>query len=121
MDRSAQGYSSRPTYLGPGKVLQKTPTNTYVIQDSDGKLLPRNLPPNRLKRISADDIPELSFVVEAILDHRGPANKSEYLVRWKGCDPTADSWEPPSHFDDHDVIKRYWERRNELSRRGRGK
>lgn len=50
---------------------------------------------------------ELEHFVESILDHRKVRNKMQYLVRWQGYGPEADTWEPESHLEDVDVFQVY--------------
>lgn len=38
------------------------------------------------------------FEVEAILEKRLAHGRVEYLVRWKGCDSSADSWQPQANL-----------------------
>jgi hypothetical protein len=92
-------------------VIRQTHGGSYVLQDSDGTLLPQNYPPSSLKLISQDPILSgQSYEVEAILDHRGEEQKREYLVKWKGFDKKHNTWEPVGHFNDHAVIDKYWKR-----------
>ena len=39
-----------------------------------------------------------SFVVEKILAHRVRRGQHQWKVRWKGYDPSFDTWEPASSF-----------------------
>ncbi|KAJ8651462.1 hypothetical protein O0I10_012980 [Lichtheimia ornata] len=61
-----------PTYKGPYKIINKTQAPSYVLQDYEGRVLPRNYPPEQLKlvrvmqEIPADEIYEL----ENIVDHK---------------------------------------------------
>ena len=38
------------------------------------------------------------FEVEAVLEKRLAHGRVEYLVRWKGCDSSADSWQPRANL-----------------------
>ena len=51
------------------------------------------------------------FVVERILDHRKPNNKSrkdyEFKVQWRGYDGSHNSWEPWANMRDNEVLNEY--------------
>jgi hypothetical protein len=101
-----------PVYLGPFKVLRRNRGGAYVLQDMQGALLPRNVPASHLKLVSKDSMyDEASFDVEAIIDHRGPENQREYLVKWKHFGPEYNDWIPTKNFDDIALVTQYWERR----------
>ena len=38
------------------------------------------------------------FVVDKILNHRGPVTARQYLVRWQGYSPQEDRWIPRSNL-----------------------
>ena len=100
---------TQPYYEGPYQVLKKTRGGSYQLLDSDRTLYPRPVAPSQMKivsRKSQDDAD--AFVVDKILSHRGPTNRREYLVRWKGFDSSEDSWEPYTNFIDQQVISDYW-------------
>ena len=51
------------------------------------------------KHLTEADEDEEEWVVEDLLGHRhGPDGNLEFLTRWKGFPPSADSWEPEAHF-----------------------
>jgi hypothetical protein len=57
---------------------------------------------------------EEEYVVQSILAHRlvkrGRSVKTQFLVRWQGCAPEHDTWEPESNLTNcPDVIKAYWQ------------
>ena len=65
------------------------------------------------------------FEVEKIIDERNKPTKSsnrnsesmkEYLVRWKGYDPTYDSWIPASDIGSGQLIYDFREKRKALAR-----
>jgi hypothetical protein len=104
-----------PINEGPYKVVGKTKGGTYILQDLEGHLLPRNHPPSALISLSTNPkFAQDSYEVQAILDHRKAKNGYEYLVRWAGYNPSDDSWEPESHFDSVGAINAYWNRRKAL-------
>ncbi|KAJ1986452.1 hypothetical protein H4R33_003338, partial [Dimargaris cristalligena] len=101
--------STEARFQGPFKVINQTKAGTYVLQDIDGKLLPRNYHSSSLHAISDQPLfDDLSHEVEAILQHKKVKGKLLYLVRWKNHDPTEDSWEPTKNFDDPTTITNYW-------------
>jgi len=61
---------------------------------------------------------EETYEVERILNHKGPRSKRQYLVRWKGCKQSEDSWVPARDFSDRGYIEEYEERVASSSRAG---
>src|SRR5579871_2509182 len=100
-------------YEGPFKIIRRNHGGSYILQDNDGTLLPRNYPPLALKLISQDPIiSDQAYEVQAILNHKDKGANHYYLVRWKGFDKSYDSWELVENFNDHAVIDKYWKRHN---------
>ena len=98
-----------PRYEGPFKVLKRTRGGSYQLLDTDGTLFARAVAPMHMKPVSKDPAHDaLSYVVDCIIDHRGPPGSREYLVRWKSFSKDHDSWEPVKNFDDLAVIINYW-------------
>ena len=108
--------TSMQPYYGPFTVLRRSRGGSYLLLDSDNTLLRREVTANQLKLISKDkkDDP-LSFVVDKIINHRGPASNRQDLVRWQGYGSDEDSWEPFVNFNDHTCIRAYWSARQALS------
>ncbi|XP_059088238.1 eukaryotic translation initiation factor 5B-like [Tigriopus californicus] len=55
------------------------------------------------------------FEVQRIIDVRflKKNDKREFLIRWKGCGPSDDTWEPEEHLDDEEMIEKFmkkWEK-----------
>ncbi|KAI9329153.1 hypothetical protein BD770DRAFT_449717 [Pilaira anomala] len=76
-----------PSYTGPYEVVPKNRGNAYILKDHTGTLMPRNYTSVELKPISQDEVIELDdegneikhYEIEAVLNHRGPPTKREYL------------------------------------------
>jgi hypothetical protein len=102
--------SGEAPYIGPFKIVRRTKGGAYQIEDSSGNLLPRDLPPSKLKPISDQPLPT-SYEVEAIVNHRDKKNNIEYLVKWKNYPSDDNTWEPPASFDSDRPILQYWKRR----------
>jgi transposase InsO family protein len=98
-----------PKYIGPYSVIRRAQNGGYVLRDATGDILDRHVPPDQIKIVSKQPLPNAEdvYVVRSILDHRGEPGSYEYLVDWKGYKERT--WEPEEHFDDYDVIKHYWE------------
>ena len=54
------------------------------------------------------EVSEVSYEIEKILDERRKHGRQEYLVHWKGYPEDEATWEPDDHFDDLDIITRFW-------------
>ena len=104
-----------PIYEGPFRVVKRTRGGSYQLMDHDGTLLARAHAPFQLVSVPGPALPPLIsesaaniFIVESIIDHRRHGRSYEYLVSWKGFDPTHNSWEPAVNFFDIQVITNYW-------------
>ena len=101
-----------PFFEGPFKVARRNKGGAYLLLDHDGVLLNRNYAPSQLLAVPsprADNLqPGETHTVDHIVNHRSHGRGYQYLVRWKGCDAAADTWEPASHFYDVSVISDYW-------------
>jgi transposase InsO family protein len=64
------------------------------------------------------DAEERHYDVETILDHRGPPNRRQFLIKWKGYPTEDNSWEPREYIDDGPMIQAY-EARIKTQRRTR--
>ncbi|KAF9964117.1 hypothetical protein BGZ73_002043, partial [Actinomortierella ambigua] len=103
-------------YEGPFKVCRRTTHGAYVLKDGD-KLLPRNYAPEQLKLVSVEEEGEYVeggkyFTIEAILQHAYDADSGQwkYLVKWKGYDASANTWEFPRAFRSMEPIHKYYRR-----------
>lgn len=50
-----------------------------------------------------------SYEVEDIIDHKFEKKVRHFLVRWKNCTSSDDTWEPESSLDCPDIVLRYLE------------
>ena len=101
-----------PPFEGPYKVVKRNRGGAYLLMDHDGVLLHRAYAPAQLLSIptpsTADtDVSEV-FTVNKIIAHRRHGRGYQYLVSWKGCPDSQNTWEPASHFLDINVIADYW-------------
>lgn len=55
---------------------------------------------------------ELQWEVKKILDVRTRRGKKEYLIRWKNCDQSQDSWEPENGIDCPDLLAAFSKKKN---------
>jgi hypothetical protein len=103
-----------PPWFGPFRVLKQTREGTYILQDTDMSLYPRQLPRHQLKVINSNiEVPtEDIYTVEAILNHRGPEHKREFLIKWKGFPTESNTWEPESNLlTCQNLLQKYWTKR----------
>lgn len=59
---------------------------------------------NAEEEAQADEPEEGSYVVERILDMRGPPTRRLFLVKWKNWPESANTWEPEEHLDNCNEI-----------------
>ena len=82
---------------------------SYVLKDSDGKLLTRHFTIKQLKPAAKELFKEedqhIVFTVDCILDHCDIVGGREYLVHWKG--KYKDTWEDQEIFIDWNCINAY--------------
>ena len=99
-----------PIFEGPFKVMRRTTGGSYLLEDTDGTLLNRRFAPSQLTLITPPEeiIQATSYVVEAILSHRGSPGAYEYLVKWLNYDNSANEWIPFEQFNDTEIIRQYW-------------
>jgi len=133
-----------PRWWGPYVVVKQTSSARYKIQNMRRPDEVVECHVDRLKLFinGSDRLPaEIAgwdageFVVERILDARGPKNGRplrllEFLIRWQGYGPEADSWEPYAVVSDLEALDEFALTRPELHllegecgarRRGRGR
>jgi hypothetical protein len=100
-----------PLFVGPLTVVRCTKSGSYTLRNADGSILPRDVPPSKLKVLSdLYHIEDNCYEVDAIINHRTSKGRKEYLVRWKGYTSDYDTWEQTSSFDDITTIQKYWQR-----------
>ena len=66
-----------------------------------------------------DPLPDLidgenKYKVEAILAHRKRGRQMQYLVKWKGYDPSNNTWEPETNLSNADEILSEYKRQRNL-------
>jgi transposase InsO family protein len=112
MIKNDSGITHETPFVGPFFVVRKSKGGAYQLRDSLGNLLPRDLPPSKLKIIGTNNLPDgTSYEVEAIVNHRGHGSGIEYFVKWKDYPDSQNTWEPPSSFDTDRPILKYWARK----------
>ena len=57
---------------------------------------------------------ENEYEVEAILAHRKRGRQMQYLIKWKGYDPSNNTWEPETNLSDADEILAGYKRQRNL-------
>ena len=109
-----------PPNDGPFIIHEISKANTYILKDGNGIIFDHKYPVSQLIPYCAsnerqDELSSPAFIVERILDHRGPANAREYLVKWLYYDESYNSWEPFGNFCDTEIVSNYWKVKNENS------
>ena len=57
---------------------------------------------------------ENKYKVEAILAHRKRGRQIQYLIKWKGYDPSNNTWEPETNLSNADEILSGYKRHRNL-------
>jgi hypothetical protein len=101
-----------PKFVGPYTIMRKVRGGAYILMDTNGKLLDRNVAPTQLKAIDMDSsmFPTDHLEIKGIKDVRGEQGNKEYLVQWKDAHED-DSWVHISEFDDLDIVQRFHRQR----------
>ncbi|XP_055638453.1 chromobox protein homolog 1-like [Toxorhynchites rutilus septentrionalis] len=68
------------------------------------------------KPASDSESSEEEYVVEKIVDRRERKGKIEYLLKWKGYDSSANTWEPKENLECPDLIKAFEQTRTEAKK-----
>lgn len=103
-----------PKYTGPFIIFEVTHNGNLKLAYRDGTSFGAALPPDQLKLVAGNWWQEAQndevFDVEAILDHRLLPDESqyEYLIKWEGYPPSANSWVKEEHCYCTDLVKAYW-------------
>jgi hypothetical protein len=127
-------YPSRPPsklaglYRGPMMIHRKLRKDMYEVIDLITNkisqvhisrlhilVVPPDATPEDILHMAGIDHEE--YVVESIIDHRGnPKHKRsmEFLIRWKGYEPSDDTWEPYSAVKDLIALDEYSKAHPEL-------
>jgi hypothetical protein len=88
-----------PPYLGSYSIVAKTASGHYLLKDSVGALLDKEVPADKLKILShtsVDEAPNDDWYADRIIDDRIDPHTKErmYRVRWTGYSEDGDTWEP---------------------------
>jgi Chromo (CHRromatin Organisation MOdifier) domain len=114
-----------PKWIGPFKIIKKVGAVAYKLELPESMKIHDVFHVSLLKEyhddgsrqpaqpITLEDGSE-EYVVEKVLLHRerryGTKIRKEYLIKWEGCSPEHNSWEPEENTDNcQELIKEYWE------------
>ena len=82
----------KPLYVGPFKIIEKTNSNSFKLQDLKGLTLNRCVPISHLKPYKGNFNNEEHYYVEKIIDHKKENDGTIlYRTRWYGYDETCDT------------------------------
>lgn len=69
-------------------------------------------------KVSDSESSEEEYVVEKIVDRRERKGKIEYLLKWKGYDSSANTWEPKENLECPELIKAFEDTRTAAKKEG---
>ena len=97
-----------PRFKGPYTVASCNPSSNYELYDCDNNLLPNSYSLHKLKPVlDPQNMSQESWEVEKILNHRKNKKENEYLVKWKNCPNSENTWLKTSYFNSTTPIKEY--------------
>jgi hypothetical protein len=100
---------AHPAWEGPYVLVRRTTGGSYILRNTLNEELSHRVPINQLRLISLEgNLSPDSFEVERILEHRGPAGKREYLVKWRSFSKEHNTWEAETQFDTLRCVTDYW-------------
>ena len=111
---------NEPIYLGPYRIIRRTPNGSFMLRDAEGETLDRLVPSSDLKLVSKTQPPALYddvYEVQSIRGHRVRHGKDEYLIRWRGW--SEDTWEPVDNVHDNKLIADFNRRRAQEKKKQR--
>jgi hypothetical protein len=103
-----------PRFKGPFTVVAQTKSNNNKLKDAAGTVLDKTYPLEKLKLTVDHQIDDV-YAIERILDDRKYYRRQQYLVKWKNCPDSENSWENESNFVTMLPIKLYWESKKDDS------
>ena len=126
----SESHKLRAKYVGPYRIIEKVSKLAYRLD------LPRHFGAHatfhvdRLKRwATAKRVPTRDIVPTATVSHRGPdvfevqrilnvrtvqrgtMQRQEYLVLWRGYQPSDATWEPEENLKCPQLLKEFWAQR----------
>lgn len=90
------------------KAAAKKATQSKAAKKSKSPSKPKTKAARKQKPESDDDEKEQDWEVEKIIDVRyNEDGTKDFQIRWKGCDPTQDTWEPEDNVNSPDLIEEF--------------
>lgn len=96
-----------PKWLGPYEVVDFD-GNNYSLKDPQGHIYKNKPPRDQLKLIKGHINTSQEFLVEQILDHKGPVSNRQFLIKWKGYSDESNTWEPEENLNCQRLMNQYW-------------
>ena len=95
-------------FSGPYKVSKITNSGNYDLLDTNDTKLKYSYPLHKLKVVNnPSDLTPESFEVEKIVSKRKDGREYEYLVKWKDCPDSENTWLKAKHFNSIEPIKEF--------------
>ena len=97
-----------PRFKGPYTVARRNASGNYELLDVDNNLLPNSYPLHKLKPVKdPKETTQESWEVDKIISHRKIGKENEYLVKWKDCPDSENTWLKKSFFNSIQPIQEY--------------
>ena len=108
--------TKEPMWIGPYTIVRRTLYGPYILRDDTGDIYPRQVNFDQMKvlyspsSIPADHADEQddTYEVDYIVTHKEVNGQYQYLIKWKGYDKSAATWETEEAFNDPQPVERYF-------------
>lgn len=108
-EAASPSKSPKSTKSTKSKTAKKSKTPIKKTKTSNKKSKSASKPASKAAKSKVVETEEeQDWEVEKIIDVRFNEDGSKnFLIRWKGCDPTQDTWEPENNVNSPDLVNAF--------------